>query len=817
MNLLIRLAGNFAEISIGASALILALLLAGRAVRKTYAAQWKYWVWLALAVRLLVPVHFEAPSPVIAIPAPQQTFTLAAPAPQSAVSVPDTVSEKDRGAYREKAESVPQQEGAGEVPLGTLLAMTWAAGAAGCLLWTVSSSVFLRRRLLRWSKAEPDGEVLRLFREECAAAGIEKGPRLMRCKKENSPMMIGLFHPALLLPHDSFSVGELRAVFRHELTHFHRRDLWYKLLLAVVCAVHWFNPLVWLMAREVNRDLELSCDEVALRGAKPAFRAEYGRAVLSVAQKGILRRSVLSTCFGSGKKELKRRLEMILDTKKKRRGAAALCIVLALTAACGAFIAYGTPSSGWKGNLAQQEPLARKLLQTRTEYIGDASAVGRVLGALPPLPDGLSQKEMFLQTSAEPYGLTVSYTARSDQTLSQADLAWAYRNAMLLLSLIQNVGRVTFQVTGPDYEMTFTYTQEQAMKLEQTDVRMLSQGESEMEKFLLELNGRGAEDFTKINGREISGLLTADEAWTALGKRLGASVQLMILREQKFGGADCYLFNQAESNQSPRENKRYALSKDGSALITIENSYPLMQNLESAGAASGSSGSKSGLSELREQIARAQETLKQAQAELEDRTKSGAADLSEQRKKVSEAEEALKKAQEEFNDRQTMLPAYTHHTDDAVESAVYQALGTFYSEPYASGNVVVSAPVIYGSFEENGGLRVFATVLSEEYELDGDALNPVSGSKMPMELRFLKGGTSWKPDGHTYAKDGSYFADSIRDFCAPHSGTAKKMLSDYGKNDPFLTQMKKNLQEYVAQSGIGAKYFHDGGQDYPIF
>ena len=828
MNFLLNLAVNTAEVSAGVSALIVVLLLAEKLTRKIYAAKWNYWVWLALAVRLLVPVHLELPRTALTLPSPPpgQSITVPVPRPQSPVSVPDTIPEKDRQAYREKAETIREQEAGRTVPLGTALTLLWAAGAAGCLLWTGISSVLFRRRLLRWSSEETDGGTRCLFREECAAAGGGGRIRLMRGKKDEGPMLFGLFRPVLLLPPGAFEDGELRVVFRHELTHFRRRDLWYKLLLAAACAVHWFNPLVWLMAREANRYLELSCDEAALRGAEPAFRAEYGRAILSVARKGVLHRSLLSTstCFGSGKKELKRRLEVILETKKKRRGAAALCAVLALTVSCGAFVAYAAPSgseSRTQSSVQQERLLAQKLLQARTKYIGDASAVGKALGTL-PLPEGLTPNGMSLQTNSEPYGLTARFFAENNLALSGTDLSWAYRNATLLLSLIQNAGRVTFYVDAPDCALTFTYTREQAVKREQTDVRTLSQGESEMEKFLADLNSRSAKDYQRTSSaeaKERDDLLTAGQAKTAVELHFpGITPQKLVFRgEQVLAGADCYGFTPVLEGQSPQPEQWYAVSKDGNAFFAVSNSCPMVQNLQSAEAAAKSGGSDSDLSELREQIAQAQEAFKQAQAALEDRRKSGAADLSAQQEKVREAEDALKEAQEEFRNRHTGLPAYTHHTDDTVESAVYQALGQFYSEPYTSGNVVINAPVIYGSFEENGGLRVFATVQEAEYELDGDILDSVGGSRMPMELRFSKEGTSWKLSGYTFAKDGSYFADSIRDFCEPHGDAAKKMLSDYSNSGGFLSVMKKNIQEYVSQSGIAVKAFHDGGQDYPIF
>ena len=748
MNFLTEVAARTAEISAGASLLILALFLAGGATRKAFAARWRYWAWLVLAVRLLVPLHFAAPAPAVTIPAPRQSLTVTVPAARNAGSAAVAVSEE----ARETAEPLPARQETRTVPLRAVLAVLWAGGAACCLVWTAVSSAQFRRRYLRWSSEEPDSETLHLFREACTAAGAGNRIRLMRCKKGISPMMTGLFRPVLLLPAEAFTPGELRVVFRHELTHYKRRDLWYKLLLAAACAFHWFNPLVWLMVREANRDLELSCDEAALLGAEPAFREEYGRAVLSVAQKGVLRRSMLSTCFGSGKKELRRRLETILDTKGKRRGAAALCLVLVLAIACGAFIACGPRTVGFRKDgkaisARQARTMAKQMIQARTKYIGNASAVGRVLGTLPPLPDGITQKEISLQTSAKPYGLTVSYMARNDEVLTKTDLVWAYRNAALLLSLIQNAGRITFQVSGPDCQMTFTYTQEQAAKLEQTDVRKFSQGEAEMGKFLMELQSRSAADF---NGREVGGL-TADQEQHALEKSLSASAQLMLLREQTFGGADFHLFCKVPSFQSPRQNRRYAVSKDGSTVLTLENPCPPNSKAQKGSAQAGA------------------------------------------------------------------LPSYVHHSDQTAESAVYQALAQFNSEPCTPGNVVINAPAIYGSFEENGVLRIFATVHSAEYELDGDVLNSVSGGSIPMELRFSKNGASWRLSGHTAAKDGSYFADSIRSFCAPHSDVAKKMLSNYGTGKNFDKLMKKNLQEYVRQSGLKANCFHDGAEDIPIF
>ena len=91
----------------------------------------------------------------------------------------------------------------------------------------------------------------------------------------------GLFQPALLLPENPPAGDALRFSLLHELTHFRRRDIFRKTLALWVRALHWFNPLVWLTARTMDRDIELSCDESALKHLPPAEHAAYGRTILS--------------------------------------------------------------------------------------------------------------------------------------------------------------------------------------------------------------------------------------------------------------------------------------------------------------------------------------------------------------------------------------------------------------------------------------------------------------------------------------------------------------------------------------------------------
>ena len=98
-------------------------------------------------------------------------------------------------------------------------------------------------------------------------------------------MLAGLLRPCLLLPGEPMDSARLRHALLHELTHYKRRDILFKLLVLWVCALHWFNPAVWLMRRAVERDLELACDDAALRVLPESERAAYGQTILSAAER----------------------------------------------------------------------------------------------------------------------------------------------------------------------------------------------------------------------------------------------------------------------------------------------------------------------------------------------------------------------------------------------------------------------------------------------------------------------------------------------------------------------------------------------------
>ena len=143
-------------------------------------------------------------------------------------------------------------------------------------------------------------------------------------------MILGLFRPVLILPQMELSQQQLAFIFRHELAHYKRRDLWIKWMFLLVQSVHWFNPLVHILAKKANLDLENACDDTVLKGKSRLYRKEYGTVLLEVLTEQS-HRVPLSTGFSGKKKEMVQRFQNIVHPSPKRNGHVLIgCIAVAL-------------------------------------------------------------------------------------------------------------------------------------------------------------------------------------------------------------------------------------------------------------------------------------------------------------------------------------------------------------------------------------------------------------------------------------------------------------------------------------------------------
>jgi hypothetical protein len=154
---------------------------------------------------------------------------------------------------------------------------------------------------------------------------------------------LGVCRGRILLPQRDFDSDELRYILTHELIHIKRRDIWYSAFVLVATAIHWFNPIVYLIGGVISHLCEVSCDEEIVRDRDSEARLRYCETIIGVMKNQSRLKTVLSTRLYSGKKGLKERLAAIMDTSKRKAGPIFVLVAVLLTSLTGVVFAEAKP------------------------------------------------------------------------------------------------------------------------------------------------------------------------------------------------------------------------------------------------------------------------------------------------------------------------------------------------------------------------------------------------------------------------------------------------------------------------------------------
>ena len=339
---------NLLKTSLLGALAILLMLVSKPLWRERYRAKARCWLWLALAAFLLFPVDFSVKdAPVQA--APPQDYTLFVGTDKTTIQSTDhlfgDMAERSGQTSTQVRDSIiarpvtdPAQKATRYIPVTTILFYGYLAGAAAFLLCQGVSYVRFRRTVRRWRSGVTRGDYRALLQDTARSLSVT-APEMFVCEAISTPAVTGLFRPTLLLPHEGYDLNELRYILRHELCHLKRRDMLFKLVLLAANAMHWFNPVVYLMLRQADEDIELACDSAATDGLDRAERAAYSRTLLAAVQSHV-RALPATTCFGGTVERLKRRITNVLGAQKKR-GLGVVALVLALTLTAGCAVGWG--------------------------------------------------------------------------------------------------------------------------------------------------------------------------------------------------------------------------------------------------------------------------------------------------------------------------------------------------------------------------------------------------------------------------------------------------------------------------------------------
>ncbi|MDR1002898.1 MAG: hypothetical protein LBL82_06500 [Oscillospiraceae bacterium] len=229
-------------------------------------------------------------------------------------------------------------------------------------IYPIGVGVVLLYRLLAYAL------FIRKMRLDCVRVDIPCKISVYRSSKTATPMLVGLFRPKIILPECEYSDAQIHVILLHELTHLRRKDVIVKWLSCLSCAVHWFNPIVWLVSREIDRACEFSCDEAVIAKLDANGRQIYGDTLIYVAADHKLRTALAMSESG---RNLKERLGAIMKSKKRTRGAVFISAVMLVVVASAAIVLGAGSSDKTPTEFPHIPPL--QYSYTEEDTIGTAS------------------------------------------------------------------------------------------------------------------------------------------------------------------------------------------------------------------------------------------------------------------------------------------------------------------------------------------------------------------------------------------------------------------------------------------------------------
>lgn len=422
------------KLNLIAGFIILLVKLLSGSLKSRFTAQWKYFVWFMISLILLVPVPCSGDFALFHIKTPVHTETLKDIQDISHISAAaDTLADVSSGVLRETPERAGQHD---SHPDGGLFSISydtaariflsvWLIGAAlrsSCEIFFYCRSL---RRLQKMSIPVYQSFTIQAYTHVCRIKGISSPPSLMQNAGLSTPLLAGLFRPRLYLPAKGYTAEELRLIFHHELSHYVRRDLWYKMLLRLCAVIYWFNPFLFLMLKEAENDVENLCDAGVVRRCSSEEHRLYRRLLLKTAA---LQNRIPYTAasLNDNNMPFKDRILYMQNLRHLKRSLVpGIMVILLLITVNISFVfstsADNTPSSGYNNTAdTVSDPAARETdggvspVNTAVNMIpadntADISPAAADLSSVSPSPDQADDREDTAQNQEDSYSTDDTY------------------------------------------------------------------------------------------------------------------------------------------------------------------------------------------------------------------------------------------------------------------------------------------------------------------------------------------------------------------------------------------------------------------------
>lgn len=201
---------------------------------------------------------------------------------------------------------------------GQILLAVWLL-VSFIFLCKIIYSVYTLRRTLKCLKKADNSSAMELMSELSEEIGFAANYDVLVSPDVNVPAVAGFFSPTVLLPDIEIQATELKHVLRHEMYHFINHDAWIKLIIKFYKAICWWNPLIYLLEKNLDFLLELRCDSHATEGFTLPKRIEYVETVVElmksapVSKENNLHNSALFLAGGYAGGTMYERMDMVFE------------------------------------------------------------------------------------------------------------------------------------------------------------------------------------------------------------------------------------------------------------------------------------------------------------------------------------------------------------------------------------------------------------------------------------------------------------------------------------------------------------------------
>jgi beta-lactamase regulating signal transducer with metallopeptidase domain len=329
----------------------------------------RYGLWLLVLARLCLPVLPSAPWSPWRLPSfaqePSASRLELPPSVPSGISTVPVVAAK------------PTHIEAGPAPGNRLeaIVIAWLAGTLLVTIWYAIAWMRLHRRVAAAAPVR-DRRLIDLVRVAAARAGMGSPPGLVELLGAAGPALFGVVRPVILLPSglaERLDDEALTHLLAHECIHHRRHDLAVAWLAMGVCAIHWWNPAAWLVARRLRAAQELACDAETVAGFAADRPLAYAASLVRLAELVSGRHSSLTAGATSTRNHLLERIAMIdqpVISRPLRIAGTLLLIAAASVALVKPPAAAETPvPTANDGAGAQAEDPWRKTMRERMDHL----------------------------------------------------------------------------------------------------------------------------------------------------------------------------------------------------------------------------------------------------------------------------------------------------------------------------------------------------------------------------------------------------------------------------------------------------------------